>query len=309
MKTVFLLLSIVLWMSAVPSRAADGGVATIVEGSPTLLRGASWYQLAEGVRIQEGDVIDTPAAGTVQVELPDGGSLGIQGPASIYAVTLPGREGKLAGAAEFYLPKGWLKLSVRNAKNGVRIRTQLTTVTVLDGVAVIRAGDSADVFIESGSARLTEPGRKPTEATPVAKAGEFWSRGGAGKLLASSPRAPPTFISAMPQHFMVTMPERMAKFQSRRVEPSLLREATFADAEPWLATPYRSAFVSRFQARLKEDPAFQKAAEPRARDVADGDKTPRTEPPKKAEATPPPPPPPAAPKSLWERLFERSPPK
>jgi hypothetical protein len=306
MKTVCLLLSILLWMSAAPSQAADGGVATIVEGNPSLLRGASWYKLAEGVRIQEGDVIDTPAASTVQLELLDGSSLGVQGPASIYAVTLPVRDGKLAGSAEFYLPKGWLKLAAPNAKNGVRVRTPLNTIAVSDGVVVIRSGDAADVFIESGSARLTDPGRKPTEATPVAKAGEFWSRSAASKAFTTAPRAPPTFISAMPQHFMVTMPDRMAKFQSHRVEPMLLRDATFADAEPWLATPYRNAFVNRFQARLKEDPAFQKAAEPRVRDVPEPDKTLRPEPAKKAEPAPPPPPPPAT-KSLWERLFERSP--
>src|SRR3954469_23406854 len=176
MKIACVLVSICLWLSAAPCRAAEGGIATIVEGDATMMRGTSWFKLSDGVRVQEGDVIDAPAAATVQIELFDGSALGLQGPASLYMATLPARDGKLTGAAEFYLQRGWLKLTAHATKNDIRVRTPLATAAALDAVVVMRSGDGVDFFIEAGSARLSDSGRKATDATPTAKAGEFWSR-------------------------------------------------------------------------------------------------------------------------------------
>jgi len=179
-------------------------------------------------------------------------------------------------------------------------------------VAVIRSGDGVDIFIESGSARLSDPGRKLAEGAPAPKAGEFWWRSAVGRPFASAQRPPPAFLTAMPKQFMVTMPGRIARFQTNRVDPTTLRDASFADAEPWLATPYRTAFVNRFQARLK-DPAFQKAAEPRLRDVPEWDKALRPAEATKPAVAPAPAPAPVAPpsappaqKRFFDRLFDRS---
>jgi hypothetical protein len=311
MKIACVLVSICLWLGAASCRAAEGGIATIVEGDATMLRGTSWFKLAEGVRIQEGDVIEAVATTSLQVELFDGGSFGVQGPATLYIATLPSRDGKLTGAAEFYLPKGWLKLTAHSSKSDIRVRTPLATLTAMDAVAVIRSGDGVDIFIESGNARLSDPGRKLAEGAPAPKAGEFWSRSAVGRPFASAQRPPPAFLTAMPKQFMVTMPGRIARFQANRVDAATLRDASFADAEPWLATPYRAAFVNRFQARLKADPAFQKAAEPRLRDVPEWDKALRpAEATKPAAAAPPAPvpvapPPPPAQKGFLDRLFDR----
>ena len=316
MKIACVLVSMCLWLGAASCRAAEAGIATIVEGDATMLRGTSWLKLADGVRIQEGDVIEAAASAALQVELFDGSSFGLQGPATLYIASLPSRDGKLTGAAEFYLAKGWLKLSAHSTKSDIRVRTQLATLTAIEAVAVIRSGDGVDIFIESGSARLSDPGRKLSEAAPAPKAGEFWSRSAAGRPFASAQRPPPAFLTAMPKQFMVTMPGRIARFQTNRVDPVTLRDANFADAEPWLATPYRTAFVNRFQVKLK-DPAFQKAAEPRLRDVPEWDKALRpAEAPKPAAApgaaTAPAPAPvpaasaPPAQKGLFDRLFDRS---
>jgi len=135
MKIACVLVSTCLWLGAASCRAAEGGIATIVEGDATMLRGTSWLKLAEGVRVQEGDVIEAGATTSLQVELFDGSSFGVQGPVTLYIATLPSREGKLTGAAEFYLAKGWLKLSAHSSKSDIRVRTPLATLAAMEAVA------------------------------------------------------------------------------------------------------------------------------------------------------------------------------
>ena len=69
----------------------------------------------------------------------DGSSFGLQGPATLYIATLPSREGKLTGAAEFYLAKGWLKLSAHSTRSDIRVRTPLATQRALIEVSLTSA--------------------------------------------------------------------------------------------------------------------------------------------------------------------------
>lgn len=260
MRTAWLWFSLSLALAFAPSQGAELGTVTILEGPARLLRGPTWLKLAEGARIQEGDVIEVGARAQAQVELIDGSALNLFGPAALYAASVPVREGKLASGAEFFLPGGWLKLAAR-AKSGLRVRTTLDTIETTNAIAVLHAETAADaVFVESGTAQLIEHGKGGEKvARGNANGGEFFSRNG-GEPFEQAARPPETFVGTMPRHFIDPLPRRVEKFRDARVELAVDRELTYAEAKPWLAGPYRKAFLKRFRPRLR-DAAFRNAVE------------------------------------------------
>ena len=108
-----------LFLASALGYGADLGVATIVEGSARVLRGANWHKLVEGARIQDGDVIDSAERSQVQIEFANGPIVSFAGPADIYAAGAGSREGKQPAPTEIYLPQGWLKFSVRQSTSEV----------------------------------------------------------------------------------------------------------------------------------------------------------------------------------------------
>jgi hypothetical protein len=132
----------------------------------------------------------------------------------------------------------------------------LGTLAASDAAAVIHAGDAFEVFVETGTGRLSDVGKLELAGGEV-KAGGFASRA-AGKPVTTERRPPATFVGALPRDFMDPLPIRAARFASAKVDPVADHEATFAEAQPWLTGPYRASFLKRFQARL-DDPAFRDA--------------------------------------------------
>jgi hypothetical protein len=236
---------------------ADVGTATIVDGKARLLRGTSWYKLSEGTVIRDTDVLDAPEGAQVQLELADGGAVGIVGPGALYVAAATPRDAKQPASVELFLTRGWAKFSTKPNESRLRLRSPLGTATTTNAVAVARVvPELMEVFVESGSAKCLDPGKVEGGATET-KAGEFCSRA-AGKAFAISGRAPAPFVNALPRQFMDPLPMRAAKFRNSTVEPAVDREATFAEVQAWLNGPYRAAFLKRFEPRLA-DPSFQAA--------------------------------------------------
>jgi hypothetical protein len=235
----------------------DAGTITVLDGGARLLRGATWYRLAEGVRVQDGDVVDASDRAQVQLELTSGNSVNVVGPASLYVVSAAVREGKQP--SELYLPLGWVKLAAKPPAPPVKLRTPLGVIDAGAAVAVVRANASAfEVFVESGSARVSEVGRSGPDAAPrEVRGGDFVGRS-ADRPLAVGGGAPQPFVTAMPRHFMDTLPSRAEKYRTVRVELAVDRPISFAEAEPWLNGPYRRVFIKRLQPRLS-DPTFRAA--------------------------------------------------
>ena len=126
-------------------------------------------------------------------------------------------------------------------------------------MAVARvAPEALEIFVEAGAAKISEPG-KSDGANGEIKSGGFAVRA-PGKPFATSGRPPSQFVGALPRDFMDPLPARAVRFASTRVEPSLDREATYAEVQPWLSGPYRASFIKRFEPKLA-DPAFRAAAE------------------------------------------------
>ena len=71
-------------------------------------------------------------------------------------------------------------------------------------------------------------------------------------------------LPPLPRDFMDPLPKRASevRLSARRSRPD--RDATFAEAQPWLSGPYRAAFMKRFEPKLA-DPAFRTAAEANAK--------------------------------------------
>jgi len=245
-----------LFLIAVPCFGAETATVTLLFGQPKLLRGTTWFNLKEGVRLRDGDVIDLPASGQLQLEFTDTGAVSVIGPGALYIIAASARDAKQAGSAEFQLTRGWLKFDTKPPGPRLRVRTALGTIAASDAAAVVHAGDGFEAFVETGTAKLSDVGKLELTGGEI-KAGGFASRS-AGKPLTAERRPPAAFVGALPRDFMDPLPVRADRFSSARVEPVADHESTFAEAQPWLTGPYRASFLKRFQARL-DDPAFRDA--------------------------------------------------
>ena len=285
MKTSWFGLGCLIFLVAAPCLGADIGIVTLVDGKPKVLRGTAWFILSEGVRVRDGDTLDVPDRGQLQLELPDGGAVSVIGPGALYAASLTPRDAKQPALAELYLTRGWLKLDTKPPGARLRIRTPLGTLIASDAAAVMHlTGDAIEMFVETGSVKMTEAA-KPDASGSETKGGGYAARA-TGKPVESAARAPSAFVATMPRDFMDPLPKRASKFASARADPAPDRDATFPEAQPWLTGPYRAAFMKRFEPKLA-DPAFRTAAEANSKVVPEWSAVVAKP---KAEPAPPPPP-------------------
>ncbi|HEY1459237.1 MAG TPA: hypothetical protein VGH59_04180 [Casimicrobiaceae bacterium] len=272
------------WLFATIScLAADVGTVTLIDGKPRLLRGTAWYALVEGVRIRDTDVIDVPEKAQFQLEMTDGGALGLIGPGALYVVSMSPGDAKQRPVIDFWVSRGWLKFDTKPTLARLRMRSGMGSVTTSDAAAVVHlTADALEVFVETGSTRVVEPGKPDTAGVEV-RGGSFASRA-AGKQVITAERAPSTFIGALPRDFMDPLPLRIARFGTPR-EPVLDHEATYPEVQAWLAGPYRVAFGKRFEAKIATDPTFKAAVDATAKTVPDAAAAKAATPPAPATAT------------------------
>ena len=237
--------------------AADPvATVTLLEGPAGLVRGVTRYALAEGVRVQSGDIIEVGDKGLAQIEFSDGVALAMGPGTRMFAVSIS--RGKPA-ASDYYVMQGRLKLA--GVKQGVRLRvvTPIFTLIPTEGIAVlaVEAGEGS-VFVESGEMRLAEsPARGGASAPLRLKGGDFFTRK-AGQKGAVAPRPSPAFVGALPKIFLDSLPSRMARHKERQVPPKQIGVVSYAEVEAWLKAPpeIRRPLVPRFEARAS-DPAFR----------------------------------------------------
>jgi hypothetical protein len=248
---------------------------TLLEGAGALLRASYRYALAEGVRLEAGDVLELSDKALLQVEFNDG-TLAALGPRTRLMVLSYPASARIRGGGELFLLSGWLKTSQSRPASRVitRLSTALVEIEVEKAtVVVFAAADESAVFVESGEARIAQIVRSGSAAeTTRMKAGQFFSRKGDQRGVVA-PRPAHAFVDAMPRSFMDTLPSRLAKFKERAVAPRRGADFTYAEVEVWInsAPPVRRALVTRWHAKAAE-PAFRSALAANLKDHPEWDR-------------------------------------
>jgi hypothetical protein len=246
---------------AAATAAEPPATLTLLEGQAALLRGTSRYTLAEGVRLQTGDILELGAKGVVQVEFADGAILSLGPGARFYVGLLTARSPRSDGVSEFYLLGGWSKFASRKEAAPFRYSTLAFALWVADATAVVRLGEGrADIFVETGEVRLAEGFGKASPGSPIQlRGGEYLGRKG-DEPAAIQPRPAQDFVLAMPRPYMDNLPARGAKYKDRVTVPQPSGELAYADVELWLKAPreIRRSVMRRFVQEAR-DPAFREA--------------------------------------------------
>lgn len=240
--------------------AQTAGTLTLVEGRLALVRGATLYTATQGVRLESGDILAIDPKGQAQIEFQDGAILNLsQGARAMLTDVAPAARGR----SEIAMLSGWAKFTQKKSGKGgpYRVLTPLVEIASGEATAVLNAGDDfAAIYIESGTVKFSEIGRKGTQRTTTrdAKGGEFIVRRGE-QPAAFAPRPSADFVKNMPRHFQDNLPVLLEKVKNRRAEPRREHEVTYAEVEAWVKAglPIRRGFVKRFEARSR-DPEFRR---------------------------------------------------
>ena len=248
-----LFLAALLASCALPAAAAPRApLVTMLDGEATLLRDGARFALAEGVRLQAGDLLATgPNTRLLRVEF--AGGLGLAfGPGS-RAMLTPDLGDDMRGGV--YLLSGWVKLAAPSGVSGA-VRSRVADTDTTGGTLILSLQpDGAQAFAETGPSRV-QP-RAPDAPAQALKSGEMLTlpAGGAKPVLAKG--VSPAFVQAMPRVFMDSLPSRLAAFPAD-VPPHKLGEMSYADAQPWIDAepPLRRVFAERWR-RLAAEPQFR----------------------------------------------------
>jgi hypothetical protein len=225
--------SILLWVASLLATslacAQSTGLVGIVDGGATLIRQTTRYTLAEGVTLNEQDIIETGPGAFAQIELPGGVLVGVG--ESTRLIFRP-HVGKGLTAPPLYLLQGWLKTSSGGAFGYVSPAFEIST----QGATIVASttGAQYEVFLESGAAKLVP--RDRSKATAQLASGDFAQRReGAAPTVARRP--PPEFLARVPRQFRDRLPARGEQLAKRTVTPKALGEVAYTDVSPWTCRP------------------------------------------------------------------------
>src|SRR5712692_8015335 len=245
--------------------AQTAGTLTLVEGNVELIRGTTLYTATQGVRLGDGDLLSIDPKGQAQIEFQDGAILNLsQGARAMLINIAPERSTR--GPSEVAVLSGWAKFTQKKSSKGARYRylTPRAEVNAGEATAVLNAGDgSTDIYIESGTVRFSEIGRKGVQRIARdAKGGEFIVRRGEQPATLGS-RPSSEFVKNMPRQFRDDLPVLLDRFKNRRSEPKREHEVTYAEVEAWLkaGSAIRKNFVKRFEIRSKDSEFRRKLIE------------------------------------------------
>jgi hypothetical protein len=231
---------------------------TLLEGSATLVRGVTRYALAEGVRLQSGDVLEVGEKALAEMEFADATALTLGPETRVLAAALP--RGATA-RGDLYVPQGVAKFGRVRPEARLRVTTPFGTVQPASGAAVLLVtGSGLQVFAEGGPVAISgQPRRGAPAETLRLRTGEFYSGKGVQRA-GVRPRPTPEFIAALPRLFLDPLPSRLARVKDRPAQPRPMDVVTYGAVETWLKAPYaiRRPMPARFRA-LADDPAFRDA--------------------------------------------------
>jgi hypothetical protein len=249
----FFLLPVVAFLVPIGAHSQETGTLTLLKDTPLhVIRGVSMLQGVEGMRLRQGDILETGPAPTAQAQLEfTGGAIVELGPSTQVLLL-----SQTAASAETAMLAGWLK--GETTAGTARYASPLVTATTKGGNLLLHiTADNAEVFVEKGAASVGIGG---AGATPSSAEKIFFTRK-AGKPIAAAGRPSPEFIGAMPVSFRDEFPSRLARFAGAKPPvPKNDHDVSYADVERWLTSGWGRSLVVRFKPRI-QDSAFRQAIE------------------------------------------------
>lgn len=225
-RSLVLCVASLLWSSLACAQTTS--VVGIVEGGAALIRQTTRYALAEGVALNDQDIIETAPGAFAQIELPGGVLVGI---GESTRLMLRPRVGKGLTPPPLYLLQGWLKTSTSGAFGYASPTFEIATQGAT--AVVYTMGAQYEVFLESGSAKLTS--RDGSQTIAQLASGDFAQRQEGAKPTVAR-RAAPEFLAKVPRQFRDRLPARGEQFAKRNVAPKALGEVSYTDVAAWLRT-------------------------------------------------------------------------
>ena len=267
-----LLLSLILPLCAATQEV---GTLTVMEGGLRLIRGVMVMQAVDGMKLRQGDILESSAQGFYQLEFTDGTIVALGPSSQLFLLrSAPSRAGSAdAPSTELVLLAGWLKGESSAKSAAFRYSAPLLGAATQNGTVILQAQpDAASLFVESGSALIGEVSADASwKKFGTGKSGQFFSRT-PGSPLNTLAKPSQVFVSAMPPPFRDTLPSRLSRFAGKSAEPIRQRQVTFADIVPWLSVgrPWRMSLVRRFEP-LAGNPAFRAALEAHLKEYPEWD--------------------------------------
>ena len=251
-RRFFAFLIVALFVSSY-AYTQEVGTLTLLKDSPLrVIRGVSVLQGIEGMRLRQGDILETGPAPTAQAQLEfTGGAIFELGPSTQVLLL-----SQTATSTETAMLAGWLK--GETTAGTYRYSSPLVTATTKGGNVLLHVtADNAEVFVERGAASV---GAGAAAATPSSADKIFFTRK-AGKPIVAAGRPSGEFIGAMPVSFRDEFPSRLSRFAGAKPPvPKSDHEVSYAEIERWLTSGWGRGLVTRFKPRI-QDSAFRQAIE------------------------------------------------
>jgi hypothetical protein len=247
---LLILTCLLFWGQICKASASDLLTVTATDQPIHIIRGVSVLKGAAGVVLQKNDIIETTAAG--QIELGADLIMALAPDTKIYLANIQFGE---AIAPEIIVLSGWVKIAIKRAENGrVVISTPLIRTSLENGATVIHAlADKTEIFAESSILAINEVGEASEIGAEIKVALEQYAFRAAGQGVKIIPRPPKEFIANMPMNFRDTLTKAPDRLKGVKTQAVLERDVNYADIQPWLISSIaaRKSFVKRFKPRLK----------------------------------------------------------
>jgi hypothetical protein len=220
-----LLLLLLFSLLSFPVAAQEIGTLTLVEGLLQVIRGTAVLRGAEGMRVRQGDILQSSDPAFVQMEF-RGGTITALGASSRLFLE---SDAETRGS-ELVLLNGWLKGQTGAAGVTYHYASPLFAARTRDGTVVLHAlAEAAEVFVETGSAGISEVSAEGNLGHPGgAKEGQFFTRR-SGKNVVVQSRPDSTFLESMPRSFRDTFPPRLPRFAGKAPTSKRDHEVTYCE--------------------------------------------------------------------------------
>lgn len=256
---------IVWWvaMLAAPAALADSiGVFTVVQGEVRIQRDDGYYTAAQGVEVQQSDIVETGAESNTQVELNDGTVLQLGSDSRLLLSDYQLDQDQSVLHAGVEVLTGWLRFAVAKLHGDDR-RFEIGTPTMTIGIrgtegVIDASNEQGGLDLEEGRVAVravndSSSGSPSAAGGETVEAGQYIERR-RGQAFMRPAAAPASFHARMPAFLRARAVRRAHLLHQRGVPPQFVRQLQREDRERYLREhPYmRQHFERRFHEHARD---------------------------------------------------------